>query len=99
VRRTRHVAPPELDRLDLTVRRLIEAHDEWRRRAEAAEARIAELEATVRELASGGLDPVALNEQLRMMAERNRTLRERMTHAQDGVQRMLARLQFAEEER
>jgi hypothetical protein len=99
VRNTRHHAPPELDRLELKVRRLLETHDAWRRRAEAAEVRVRNLEATVRELAAGNLDPVVLADEVRTMDERNRALRERMQQAHQAVQRMLARLQFAEEER
>jgi chromosome segregation ATPase len=99
VRKTRHVAPPELDRLELTVRRLLEAHDLLRRRAEAAESRVAELEAAVRDLSSGGLDPVALAGDVRGLEAQNQALRERLTAAQEAVQRMLNRLQFVEEER
>jgi seryl-tRNA synthetase len=99
VRKPGNITPPELDRLELKIRRLIEAHDAWRRRAEAAEARARELEATVRELSSGRLDPVALADEVRALEERNQALRERVSQAQDAVQRMLARLQFVEEER
>jgi predicted RNase H-like nuclease (RuvC/YqgF family) len=99
VRRTRHVAPPELDRLELAVRRLLEAHDALRRRAESAEARVSELEAAVRDLASGSLDPLALSGQVDAMEAENRALRERLDSAQHTVQRILNRLQFVEEER
>jgi predicted RNase H-like nuclease (RuvC/YqgF family) len=99
VRRSRHIAPPELDRLELTVHRLLEAHDTWRRRAEAAEARIAELEAAVRDLSSGSLDPVALGDEVRTLQEQNAALRERLGRAHEAVQRMAGRLQFVEEER
>jgi hypothetical protein len=97
--RKRHVAPPELDRLELKVMGLFEAHDAWRTRALEAEARVAELEQAVRALSSGGLDPVALSDEVRVLEERNLALRERTRQAQAAVQRMLARLQFAEEER
>jgi hypothetical protein len=98
-RRPRRMAPPELDRLELSVRRLLESHDAWRRRASHAEARVSELEQTVQQLSEGSLDPVALAERVRLLEERNRSLRERMDAAHDAVQKMLARLQFAEEER
>jgi chromosome segregation ATPase len=95
----RQRTPPELDRLELKVRRLLEAHDTWRQRAEAAEARIRDLETTIRELGAGRLDPLALADEVRSLDERNRALRERMEKAGEMVQRMLARLQFAQEDR
>lgn len=99
MRSSRQHAPAELDRLELKLRRLLEAHDAWRRRAELAESRVRELEKTIRDLASGNLDPVVLADEVRSLDERNRALRERMRLAQQSVQRMLARLQFAQEER
>jgi mRNA-degrading endonuclease toxin of MazEF toxin-antitoxin module len=99
VRKQRHAAPPELDRLELKVRRLLEAHDAWQRRAMTAEARVQELEQAVRAMATGELDPVALADQVRTLDQRNNVLRQRMQQAQEAVQRMLARLHFVEEER
>jgi chromosome segregation ATPase len=99
VPRSRSRTPAELDRLELKVRRLLDAHDSWRRRAEAAEARGRDLEATIRELAAGRLDPLALTDEVRALDERNRALQERMESARAAVQRMLNRLQFAEEEK
>lgn len=98
-RRARRGAPPEFDRLELTVRHLLDAYDAWRERAMAAEARVAELEQTVRQVAEGDLDPVALAEQVRALEERNRAMRARMDAAHETVQRIVARLQFVEEER
>ncbi|HSJ06366.1 MAG TPA: hypothetical protein VK936_06680 [Longimicrobiales bacterium] len=97
--RPRTRTPPELDRLELKVRRLLDAHDSWRRRAESAEVRARDLEATIRELAAGRLDPLALTDEVRALDERNRALQDRMDTARTAVQRMLARLQFAEEEK
>jgi chromosome segregation ATPase len=99
VAKSRHAVPPELDRLELTVRRLLEAHDAWRARAETAEARIRELERAVQELASGSLDPVAMADEVRSLETQNAELRTRLSSAQQAVQRMLSRLQFVEEER
>jgi seryl-tRNA synthetase len=99
VRKQRHAVPPELDRLELKVRALLEAHDAWRRRATAAEARVLELEQAVRSMATGDLDPVALADQVRALDQRTSALRQRMQDAQEAVQRMLARLHFVEEER
>jgi chromosome segregation ATPase len=99
VAKARHAAPPELDRLELTVRRLLESHDAWRQRAERAESRIAELEAAVQDLSTGSLDPVAMAGEVRSLDAQNRELRTRLEAARQAVQRMLSRLQFVEEER
>jgi predicted trehalose synthase len=99
VHKQRHAAPPELDRLELKVRGLLDAYDAWRRRAEEAEARVRDLERAVRDMSTGGLDPVALADQVRVLDERNDALRQRMQQAEEAVQRMLARLHFVEEER
>jgi hypothetical protein len=99
VRKTRHVAPAEFDRLELTIRRLLEAHDAWRDRAHAAEARVAELQAMLDGMKEGRFDPVALAEEVRSLRAGNGALRERLQRADETVQRMLARLQFVEEGR
>ena len=98
MRKTRQKLPPELDHLELTIRRLIEAHDRWRDRAAEAEGRIRELERAVQELSAGRLDPVALAEDVRTLEERNASLEDRLTRAHAAVERMMARLQFTAEE-
>lgn len=97
--RSRGAVPAELDTLELTIRRLLDAYHDWRRRAEAAEARVTELEEAMQDVSSGRLDPVAMAEEVQRLEERNRDLRERMDQAHAAVLRMSARLQFTEEER
>jgi hypothetical protein len=99
VQRTEAPSAPGLDRLELAVARLLQAHDEWKRRAEVAEERVRELESAVHEMAEGRMDPVAMAAEVRQLEARNRKLRKRMSAAQETVERILARLQFAEEER
>jgi phage shock protein A len=99
VRKTRETAPPELDRLELTIRRLIESHQLWQKRAESAETRVRELEAAIQDLSAGRLDPTALAEEVRVLEQHNESLRDRLTRAQEAVDRMMARLQFTSEER
>jgi predicted RNase H-like nuclease (RuvC/YqgF family) len=99
VPRTRQTAPPELDRLELGVRRLIDANAELRRRAEAAEAAVADLHSAVQGLAAGTLDPLALSARVETLEAENRELRDRLAQARQAVQRMLGRLHFVEEER
>jgi CRP-like cAMP-binding protein len=91
--------PPEWDRLELTVRRLMDDHDAWRRRAEAAERRVRELEAALAQVASGQLDPLALSERASTVERENRELAERLGRARETVQRIMARLHFAEDDR
>ena len=99
MRKPRPAAPHELDHLELTVRRLLDAHDGWRRRALKAEARVSELEGAVQDISGGRLDPVALGEELSRLEERNRVLHERLEQAHAAVLRMMARLQFTVEDR
>lgn len=92
-------APAEWDRLELAVRRLLDEYAACRRRAEAAERRVAELEAALHQVAGGAVDPLALNERLATLEAENRALTERLERARLGVGRLVARLQFMEEDR
>jgi hypothetical protein len=98
VRKTRTATLPELDHLELTIRRLLEAHDVLRKRADTADARVQELEAAVRDLSTGSIDPTALAADVERLERENRELRERIRRAHESVERIRARLQFAEEE-
>jgi prefoldin subunit 5 len=99
VGRPRHNTPPELDRLELAVRRLVESRESLRARAAAAEARVTELQVAVRDISSGGLDPMALSSRVDALEAENRDLRQRLAAAHETVQRIMSRLQFVEEER
>lgn len=92
-------APPSWDRLEASVRRLLDAHDAARRQAAAAEARARELEARLAEVGDGRLDPVQLSEQARTLEAENTALRDRLERAAAVVDRMRARLQLVEDER
>lgn len=92
-------APPEWTRLELTARHLLDGYDALRRRARTAEARVQELERTVREVSAGELDPVTLAARLRAAEDENRALRHRLEQARDRVRRILARIEFLEDER
>ncbi|HEX6132595.1 MAG TPA: hypothetical protein VFZ24_01355 [Longimicrobiales bacterium] len=99
MRKSRHTTPSELDRLELTIRRLLESYEALQRKAAAAEVRVRELEGAVQELATGRLDPVALAEEVRALEQRNAALEDRLTRARASVDRMMSRLQFTAEER
>jgi len=92
-------AAPELDRLESTVQRLLLAHDALKRRAEAAEARVRELERAVQDVSTGRVNPVDLAKDARRLEEQNADLRARIDQAQQAIRRLLTRLQFVEEER
>lgn len=89
---------PEWEWLERSVQQLLEDHAAWQRRAEAAERRIRELEVALREFADGRLNPMQLAEQARDLEQTNKMLENRLSQARETVQRMLARLRFAEEE-
>lgn len=89
----------ELDRLELALRRLFDAHAEQRRRAAEAEARAGELQAALDGVRTGALDPRELGARVRDLEAENRMLRERIRSAEAVVQRIQSRLQLLEEER
>jgi hypothetical protein len=97
--RGRPVVPAEWDRLELGVRRLLDDQKIWRRRARTAEERVAELEATMRDLSTGALDPSLLSGRIQTLEEENRSLRQRVDLAREAVRRVLGRLQFLEDDR
>lgn len=99
MRKTQQATPPELDRLELTIRRLIESHELLEKRAMAAEARIRDLEGAIQDVSAGRLDPVALGEEVQLLEQRNASLEDRLVRAHAAVERMMARLQFTAEER
>lgn len=87
----------EWDRLELVVRRLLDDYDRWRRRAVAAEARVRELDAALREVTEGKLDPLALAARIEALERENGALRERLGEARERIDRILSRLRFVEE--
>ncbi len=96
---TRPGLPPEVDGLELAVRRLLESHQLLRRRAVAAEQRARELDATLVQLRSSGDDPLALRRRIQELEEANRELQARLEEGAERVRRLLARTHFLEEEK
>lgn len=91
--------PEEWDRLELSVRRLLDDSERWRARARAADRRIQELETALREVTGGGLDPLELNARVQRLEAENRDLHRRLEQARERVSRIMDRLRFLEEER
>lgn len=91
--------PPEWQRLEQAARRLLDEHAAWRRRARDAEKRLQRLEATMRELSVGELDPVAASERAEALERENAELRRRLEQAGERIRRILDRLDFVREGR
>lgn len=89
----------ELDRLELALRRLFDAHAAQRKRVAEAEAKADELQAALDGVRTGTLDPRELNARVRELEAENRALRDRIRTAEALVQRIQSRLQLLEEER
>jgi chromosome segregation ATPase len=92
-------SPPEWDRLELGVRRLLDDHDALRQRLREAEGRLAVVEQTLEEVRSGALDPLSLSEEIQRLREENRGMTERIDQGRDRIRALLSRLQFLEEDR
>ena len=89
----------ELQHLGSALRRLLQDYDQLRTRATNGEARIRELESALRDVSSGGVDPVALNQRVHALEQENRFLARRLDRARESVKRISARLQFLDEDR
>src|SRR5690606_41499211 len=83
----RVTAPVEWDRLELAVRRLLDEYAACRRRAEAAERRVVELEAAMHEVGVGAVDPFDLHERIAALDDEDASLRERRALEIAGVGR------------
>lgn len=90
---------PEWDRLEIAARRLLTDYATNRDRARTAEKRVGELERAVRDLSKGGVDPVQLHRDIERLETENHELAERIERADERLRRILARLQFIEDER
>jgi hypothetical protein len=60
---------------------------------------VRELEAALRDVSSGTLDPMQLSRQAHDLERENRMLLDRLGKARETVDRMMMRLNFAEDER
>jgi hypothetical protein len=60
---------------------------------------VRELEAALRDVTSGQIDPVALNNRVHALEQENRFLARRLDRARESVKRISARLQFLDEDR
>ena len=92
-------AADELAKLAASVRKLLSEWERTRSRATTAEARVKELESALRDVTSGGVDPLALGERVHALEQENRFLARRLDRARESVKRISARLQFLDDDR
>jgi predicted RNase H-like nuclease (RuvC/YqgF family) len=89
----------EVQRLTTAVKRLLIEFDAYRQRATSAEERVRELESALRDVSSGGVDPLTLGNRVQALEQENRFLARRLDRARQSVKRISARLQFLDEDR
>jgi chromosome segregation ATPase len=86
-------------RLEAAAARLLEERRRASERAERAEARVAELEAHLAAVASDGDDPVELKSSISRLQSEKEDLVERIERGREGVDRLLSRIRFLQEQR
>lgn len=88
-----------LARLEAAVGQALERVEALGRRATIAEARVRDLEELLRRFTRGDDDPARLVDRLRILQDENEGLRDRLNQGREGVERLLARIRFLEEQR
>lgn len=92
-------ARERLEALETAVKRLVSRLKETERRASVAEERRTEVETLLREMTEGTADPAAMAGRLEELEEENTDLRDRVDRGLEGVERLLSRVRFMEEQR
>jgi predicted RNase H-like nuclease (RuvC/YqgF family) len=88
-----------LARLESSVTRILEETARLRSRGREAEDRVKDLEALLRRFTKGEVDPASLQSRLVHLESENRDLRERIQEGRAGVERLLSRIRFLEDQR
>ena len=88
-----------LARLEGVVGRLLDRADRLRERTRAAESRVQDVEELLRRFTKGEEDPSSLLDRVRIYESEARDLRERLERGRQGVERLLARIRFLEDQR
>ncbi len=92
------VLPEDFTRLASSVRQLLDQLAGYQARAQMAEKKSAELEKTLKDMSSGELDPMQLQDGFKKLRAENEELRRRMTEAQARIRRLVNRFDFLREE-
>ena len=85
--------------LEVRVGEAVERLESLRTRATVAESKNAELEELVRRFTGDEAAPGRLLSRLQQLERENSDLRDRLMRGRDGVDRVLARIRFLEEQR
>lgn len=85
--------------LEDAVGTLLTQMDKLRKRAAKAEGRLQEAEALLRGFKKGKDDPARLQRRLSDLERENRKLRDRIDEGREGVERLLGRIRFLEEQK
>jgi predicted RNase H-like nuclease (RuvC/YqgF family) len=88
-----------LPALEAAVSRTVEELRELRKRNAEAVRRSDELQALLEKFQSGSESPERMTERLERLESENRDLRARIAQGRDGVERLLARIQFLEDQK
>ena len=87
-----------LTRLDEAVGRMMDELELLRGRVRRAEAQARDAQALLRRFSKGDDDPAQQHDRMMALEEENRELRERLEKGREGIERLLARIRFLEEE-
>ena len=96
----RGVTPADaLQRLENAVSKAGDRVDELRRELARTQARREELEGMIRGVTSGALSPSEMVERVDILEREGAELRARLKEGREGVERLLARIRFLEDQR
>lgn len=84
--------------LESAVGRLLADREALEGRVRLARERVDEVEGLLRKLTRGEVDPAGLADRVRALEAENADLRRRIEEAREGVDRLLARIRFLEEQ-
>jgi hypothetical protein len=88
-----------LRRLEQVVARALQRIRDLESRLAEAERRATDLDQVLFDVTGGDLEPTVFVDSLRGLREENEQLRERLARGRDGVERLLAKIRFLEEQR
>jgi len=88
-----------LPALEAAVGRAVEELKQLRKRVAEGAQRSAELEGLLHSFQSGAVSPERMNERLERLEAENRDLRARIVQGREAVERLLARIQFLEDQK
>lgn len=87
-----------LTRLDRAVSRMMEELEQMRERVRRSETKARDAQALLQRFSDGDDDPARQHDRMMALEEENRELRDRLREGREGVERILGRIRFLEEE-